>query len=153
MSDTATVASIATNGIETIVQFVISGICYIPFFKKCGLEWWKSFIPGYRMYCRGLCARREQEGRILAFLEVITYLLALTILVDGVPGALLLILSLVQVICLIINFVQAIKLNIGTCDIFNRRRTWVLLWMLFADICCTALGFIKEVPAFKARNG
>ncbi|MBR4493421.1 MAG: ABC transporter ATP-binding protein [Clostridiales bacterium] len=144
MSDTATVASIATNGIETIVQFVISGICYIPFFKKCGLEWWKSFIPGYRMYCRGLCARREQEGRILAFLEVITYLLALTILVDGVPGALLLILSLVQVICLIINFVQAIKLNIGTCDIFNRRRTWVLLWMLFADIVALHWGLSKK---------
>ena len=144
MSDTATVASIATNGIETIVLFVISGLCYIPFFKKCGLEWWKSFIPGYRMYCRGLCARREQEGRILAFLEVMTYLLALTMLIDGVPGALLLILSLVQVICLIINFVQAIKLNIGTCDTFNRRRTWVLLWMLFADIVALHWGLSKK---------
>ena len=144
MSDTSTVASIATNGIETIVLFVISGLCYIPFFKKCGLEWWKSFIPGYRMYCRGLCARREQEGRILAFLEVMTYLFALTMLIDGVPGALLLILSLVQVICLIINFVQAIKLNIGTCDIFNRRRTWVLLWMLFADIVALHWGLSKK---------
>ncbi len=144
MSDAATVANIATNGIETIVLFVISGLCYIPFFKKCGLEWWKSFIPGFRMYYRGLCARREQEGRILAFLEVMTYLLALTMLIDGVPGALLLILSLVQVICLIINFVQAIKLNIGTCDIFNRRRTWVLLWMLFADIVALHWGLSKK---------
>lgn len=144
MSDTATVASIANNGIESIVLFVISGLFYIPFFKKCGLEWWKSFIPCYRMYCRGLCARREQEGRILAFLELITYLLALTMLIDGVPGALLLILSLVQVICLIINFVQAIKLNIGTCDIFNRRRTWVLLWMLFADIVALHWGLSKK---------
>ncbi|MCR5616610.1 MAG: hypothetical protein K6F45_10655 [Saccharofermentans sp.] len=129
---------------ESIILLIISGLFYIPFFKKCGLEWWKSFIPGYRMYCRGLCARREKEGRILAFLEVTTYLLALTMLIDGVPGALLLILSLVQVICLIINFVQAIKLNIGTCDIFNRRRTWVLLWMLFADIVALHWGLSKK---------
>lgn len=136
--------SITSNWMETIFLLIISGLFYMPFFKKCGLEWWKSFIPGYRMYCRGLCARREQEGRILAFIEVITYLLSLTMLVDGVPGALLLILSLVQVICLIINFVQAIKLNIGTCDIFNRRRTWVLLWMLFADIVALHWGLSKK---------
>lgn len=136
--------SITSNWMETIIQLIISGLFYIPFFKKCGLEWWKSFIPGYRMYCRGLCARREQEGRILAFLEVITYLLALPMLVDGVPVVLLLILSLVQVICLIIYFVQAIKLNIGTCDIFNRRRTWVLLWMLFADIVALHWGLSKK---------
>lgn len=136
--------SITSNWMETIILLIISGLFYMPFFKKCGLEWWKSFIPGYRMYCRGLCARREQEGRILAFIEVITYLLALTMLIDGVPGALLLILSLVQVICLIINFVQAIKLNIGTCDIFNRRRTWVLLWMLFADIVALHWGLSKK---------
>ena len=135
---------ITSNWMETIILSIISGLFYMPFFKKCGLEWWKSFIPGYRMYCRGLCARREQEGRILAFLEVITYLLALTMLIDGVPGALLLILSLVQVICLIINFVQAIKLNIGTCDTFNRRRTWVLLWMLFADIVALHWGLSKK---------
>ena len=136
--------SITSDWMESIILLIISGLFYIPFFKKCGLEWWKSFIPGYRMYCRGLCARREREGRILAFLEVTTYLLALTMLIDGVPGALLLILSLVQVICLIINFVQAIKLNIGTCDVFNRRRTWVLLWMLFADIVALHWGLSKK---------
>lgn len=144
MSDTATVASIATNGIETIVLFVISGLCYIPFFKKCGLEWWKSFIPGFRMYYRGLCARREQEGRTLAFLEIFTLLIPIVMAVNGVPTPILLLCGLIQLVCLIINFIQAIKLNIGTCDVFKRSRKWVLLWMLFADVMALYWGLSKK---------
>ncbi len=144
MSDTATAASIATNGIESIVLFVISGLCYIPFFKKCGLEWWKSFIPGFRMYYRGLCARREQEGRTLAFLEIFTLLIAIVLEVNGVPAPILLLCGLIQLVCIIINFIQAIKLNIGTCDVFKRSRKWVLLWMLFADVMALYWGLSKK---------
>ncbi len=144
MSDTATVTSIATNGIETIVLFVITGLCYIPLFKKCGLEWWKSFIPGFRMYYRGLCARREQEGRTLAFLEIFTLLIAIVTEVNGVPTSILLLCGLIQLVCIIINFIQAIKLNIGTCDVFKRSRKWVLLWMLFADVMALYWGLSKK---------
>lgn len=144
MSDTATAASIATNGIESIVLFVISGLCYIPFFKKCGLEWWKSFIPGFRMYYRGLCARREKEGRTLAFLEIFTLLILIVMEVNGVPAPIVLLCSLIQLVCLIINFIQAIKLNIGTCDVFKRSRKWVLLWMLFADVMSLYWGLSKK---------
>ena len=144
MSDTATVTSIATNGIETIVLFVITGLCYIPLFKKCGLEWWKSFIPGFRMYYRGLCARREQEGRTLAFLEIFTLLIAIVVEVNGVPAPILLLCGLIQLVCIIINFIQAIKLNIGTCDVFKRSRKWVLLWMLFADVMALYWGLSKK---------
>lgn len=144
MSDTATVTSIATNGIETIVLFVITGLCYIPLFKKCGLEWWKSFIPGFRMYYRGLCARREQEGRTLAFLEIFTLLIAIVMEVNGVPTPILLLCGLIQLVCIIINFIQAIKLNIGTCDVFKRSRKWVLLWMLFADVMALYWGLSKK---------
>lgn len=144
MFDTATAASIATNGIESIVLFVISGLCYIPFFKKCGLEWWKSFIPGFRMYYRGLCARREQEGRTLAFLEIFTLLIAIVLEVNGVPAPILLLCGLIQLVCIIINFIQAIKLNIGTCDVFKRSRKWVLLWMLFADVMALYWGLSKK---------
>lgn len=144
MFDTATAASIATNGIESIVLFVISGLCYIPFFKKCGLEWWKSFIPGFRMYYRGLCARREQEGRTLAFLEIFTLLIAIVMEVNGVPAPILLLCGLIQLVCIIINFIQAIKLNIGTCDVFKRSRKWVLLWMLFADVMALYWGLSKK---------
>ena len=134
MSDTSTAANLASNAIQTIVLYVVSGLCYIPFFQKCGLEWWKSFIPGFRMYYRGLCARREQEGRTLAFIEVFTLLIAMIMLINGIPASILLFCNLIQVICLIINFIQAIKLNVGTCDVFNRSRKWILLWMLFADV-------------------
>lgn len=144
MSDTATVTSIATNGIETIVLFIITGLCYIPLFKKCGLEWWKSFIPGFRMYYRGLCARREQEGRTLAFLEIFTLLIAIVVEVNGVPTPILLLCGLIQLVCIIINFIQAIKLNIGTCDVFKRSRKWVLLWMLFADVMALYWGLSKK---------
>ena len=144
MSDTATVTSIATNGIETIVLFIITGLCYIPLFKKCGLEWWKSFIPGFRMYYRGLCARREQEGRTLAFLEIFTLLIAIVVEVNGVPAPILLLCGLIQLVCIIINFIQAIKLNIGTCDVFKRSRKCVLLWMLFADVMALYWGLSKK---------
>ena len=144
MSYTATVASIATDGIESVVLFVISGLFYIPFFKKCGLEWWKSFIPGFRMYYRGLCARREQEGRTLAFLEIFTFLIAIVMQVNGVPAPILLFCGLIQLVCIIINFIQAIKLNIGTCDVFKRNRKWVLLWMLFADVMALYWGLSKK---------
>ena len=143
-AETSTAVNITTNGIESIILFIFSGLCYIPFFKKCGLEWWKSFVPGYRMYCRGLCARRESEGRTLAFIEIITLVLSIIMLIDSIPVPILLLATLIQLVCLIINFVQAIKLNVGTCDVFNRKRTWILLWMLFANVVALYWGVSKK---------
>jgi ABC-type multidrug transport system ATPase subunit len=96
------------------------------------------------MYYRGLCARREKEGRTLAFLEIFTLLIPIVMKVNGVPAPILLLCGLIQLICIIINFIQAIKLNIGTCDVFKRSRKWVLLWMLFADVMALYWGLSKK---------
>ena len=64
--------------------------------------------------------------------------------VNGVPAPIVLLCSLIQLVCLIINFIQAIKLNIGTCDVFKRSRKWVLLWMLFADVMALYWGLSKK---------
>ena len=64
--------------------------------------------------------------------------------VNGVPAPIVLLCGLIQLVCLIINFIQAIKLNIGTCDVFKRSRKWVLLWMLFADVMALYWGLSKK---------
>lgn len=126
--------SVLEATIRSLVSFVIAGLLYFPYFKKCGLKWWQSFIPGARMYYRGLCARREKEGRVLAFTEITTLLISWAIMIPGIPDAAMLICSLLQLILVIINFIQAIKLNIGTCYNFGRSRWWVVLWMLAGDL-------------------
>ena len=140
---------IYTNLIRSLLEFLVAGAFFYPLYKKCGLKWWHSFVPGLRMYYRGLCARREKEGRTLAFLEILTLVLSVVIIIPAVPTPLRLFATLIETIAIIINLVQAIKLDIGLCDNFGRKRTWVFLWMFFGYVTALYWGLSEKYQPVK----
>ncbi len=131
---------IINSALRTLLEFLITGAFFIPLYKKCGLKWWHPFVPGLRMYYRGLCARRENEGRVLAFLELLTLALAFLFLVPDIPTPVKLFASLIEIISIIITFVQSIKLDFGMCDNFSRKRGWVILWLFFGYVVALVWG-------------
>ena len=135
--------------LQTLIEFLVAGALYIPLFKKCGLKWWHPFVPGLRMYYRGLCARKEKEGRTLAFIELMTLAMSVLILIPALPAPVKLFISLIETVCIIINLLQAISLDIGMCDNFNRKRTWVFAWIFFSYVTALYWGVSDKFQPVK----
>ena len=135
--------------LQALIEFLVAGAFYFPLFKKCGLKWWHSFVPGLRMYYRGLCARKEKEGRTLAFIELMTLAMSVLLLIPALPTPVKLFISLIETVCIIINLLQAISLDIGMCDNFNRKRTWVFAWIFFSYVTALYWGVSDKFQPVK----
>lgn len=131
------------NVIAALFEFVVLALCYMPFFKKCGLNMWYSWIPCGRQYYMGLCAHKEREGRILAVLEAIS--LAFFLLNRFEVPTLILGLALLSVlIASIINLIFVIKLYMGYCEVFGRRKRWVILWLCSSAFMALIWGLVDK---------
>lgn len=129
--------------ILALFEFAVLAICYMPFFKKCGLNMWYSWIPCGRQYYMGLCAHRESEGRILALLEGISLSFFFFNKFE-LPGYIMTLAALVILITAIINFVFVLKLYSGYCEVFGRRKRWILLWLCSASFMALIWGLAES---------
>ena len=112
----------------TLISILIDGIFMMFVFKKCGLKWWYSFIPGYSEYCKGRCANKETEGRMVAWLELLIFALSglLMFQTSDITASIAL---LVSAVAFITMFIIDIKICIGLCEVFDRRKWWAILWL------------------------
>ena len=58
-----------------LVLGVLAMAGYWGIFRKCGLKGWTAFVPCLREYNLGRAANREMEGRVMAVLEGILFVL------------------------------------------------------------------------------
>ncbi len=111
----------------------LTGLAFI--FRKCGAPGWKAFVPVLRPVTLGKISGRDLEGRVLAFLEIIS--LVLVILddiffpeemdnLDTGSTALL----VINVIVVLIIILYQIRIYSGLCEVYDRKKGWVILWIL-----------------------
>lgn len=132
-----------SDSINSIISTLIECVFLMFLFKKCGLKWWKSFIPGYNEYCYGLCANREKEGKICAVLDAFTLILSIIMLSD-VPLVLLALCLLTTFVTLIMLFVYKIRIYVGLCEVFGRSKKWLWLWIPFGAFVAAYWGISKK---------
>lgn len=129
--------------------FYFAGMWMI--FRKCGIKGWMALVPCLREYKLGQAADREQEGRILAVLEGLLAVLN-TISILSKPASadysqafsLLGFLDICTIVVGIINIIYYVRVILGLCEVFNRKKRWILLWVLAEFIPSMLWGFLKK---------
>ena len=127
-----------SNPATTLLSILLEGFIMMFLFKKCGLKWWYSFIPGYNEFCKGRCANKEVEGRILAWLEALLIAVS-ALLMCPIPDMLTGLALLASAVAMITMFLLDIKIYIGLCEVFNRSKWCTVLWIFSTTRLVTAL--------------
>jgi len=114
---------------------------YWGIFKKCGLPGWQALIPCYRDYALARCAGRENEGRVYFGLSVALTLFSAAAAADD---RFMNLSSFNSVISLVVSFgymIYTIRIVVGLCDVFGRKKSWILVWLVYSVIPSLIFGW------------
>ena len=124
-------------------------------FRKCGVKPWKAFIPFVREYEIAVCADHEMEGRTIAVLSVLSTIISL--ITDGIgydfPTAVTLLLGSLAVAIIIVSIIYDIRIMLGLCEVFQRRKRWLWVWILLDPVAAVLWGWNdKFQPSMKIED-
>lgn len=119
--------------INTISNILIT-IGLWKVFEKCGSKKYYALIPIYKVYIISICADRKDTGKIWFIINLINtfFSVSLLILIEvlKINGPVKYSLELLSYAVGITELLYQIKIYSSFCDIFNRRKWWVILFIL-----------------------
>ena len=140
-------------------QTSILGILYLislwRFFVKCGVRGWWALVPIARIYKIALCADREQEGRTLSTMVAAFYLADIIMSFTESGGLLSFGCMLLTLALIPAMLIYSVRVYRGLVRVFNRKKRWVLLWLIseFIPLAPLLWGFSsKYQPLWKAEE-
>lgn len=110
------------------------------------LKWearWKAWIPGFRMYSLGESLGMYKEGRVCGILDVM-YILVMLIDIPVVDKDYQTMISLLRLILFVFLFIYRIRLFLELLKLFERRKRWVILYLLCSWFPILLLGVRKK---------
>ena len=120
--------------IGRILWFFISAIGYRKMFQKAGEAGWKAFIPYLKDF---VCFKISWNTKVF-----IPFLLT-ALLIYFLPGSDYLITGLLTWVCIIIDLVLHIKLDIRVAKSFGKTTGWGVLLFFFPFVVSLILGYGK----------
>ena len=144
-------------GSDTAPLNLTLGLMYIVglyrIFRKCGLEGWWALVPVARTYKLSLCADRELEGRTLARLDALLILARIASAILPEESTLDTIVALGTLLLVLIDFVYSVRVFSGLIKVFNRKKRWILPWVVVPGIPAVLWGFEKKYqPLWQATE-
>ncbi|MCR5674376.1 MAG: ABC transporter ATP-binding protein [Lachnospiraceae bacterium] len=144
--------------IGSAVSYVLVAVGYWKIFGKCGVKRFWAFIPTCREYQVSRCADREKEGRTYAIISAFYYLAQVLQLVFRQETIYHDITVLVFFTLAVARLIYLIRIYLGLIRIFERRRRWIWLFIIFEGLTAIIWGFSpkfqpsKKVPDPKAAK-
>ena len=130
--------------LRNILNWLLVVIGYYRIFQKCGVKGFWAFVPFAREYHVSLCADKEEDGRTYTILSVILTILGIPLILakPGTNSFYVLAVSFIAIsVALLIYF---IRIYLGLCSIFQRRKKWVVLFVFFDGITAMIWGFSES---------
>ncbi len=124
-------------------------------FRKSGLTPWHALIPCLREADLGKAAGMEKEGRVLAFLTGPDILINLIVSMSQARLGDTLVTSLIALglVLEILVIIYTIRVFLGLIEVFDRKKPWILLWMLLECVPAVLWGWLdKYRPLWKANE-
>ena len=123
-------------------------------FRKCGLNPWHVLIPYVRDVRLGEAAGMEKEGRILGFLSVLlSFTNVLGLFITNPDGSESAFVTIATIFIFLLQFVYQARVILALIEVFNRKKAWIILWMLAEWIAAMIWGWFKEYqPLWKASE-
>ena len=122
-------------------------------FRKCGLQFWWALIPCFREYKLGQCAGRESEGRNWAVFNGIGIALNICFLFVEPSETMSLFAGFVTILLGLLAILYGIRVYSGLCEVFNRKKWWLLLWAFLEWFPALLWGFSsKSQPLWTVQD-
>ena len=136
-----------------IITFVLVSIGYMNIFKKCDVNKYYAYIPFVREYYIGLCADRENEGRTYTIISMFSVILHTLVTLIKPESRINIITSVLLLAIQIAMIIYITRIYLGLIQVFNRKKTWVLAFLLAEAIPALIWGFNPEfVPQKKVMS-
>ena len=127
--------------------------------EKSGVKGWNALIPWVREYKLACCANREPEGRIYCLTDfgvtVFSVLAGVTGMSSGTNGNTSNLMMVLLTVVMLVEIIYAARIFSGLCEIYGRKKLWVLLWLVapYETIPALIWGFNKEYqPSWKVED-
>lgn len=142
-----------------VVAYIVSSIGFREIFRKCGIKKWYAWIPVYRIYQLSICARREDQGKRLMFTSAVLQVLTISYTIFGdtsyaqrvadAETAGFYVWNMTFLVLLmaasIVEFVYHLRVYIGMCESFGRRKRWIWMWLFLEPVAALIWGFSKKI--------
>ncbi len=139
--------------ITRLVEYLLVSFGYFLIFKKCGVKKAYAFIPVAREYHIAVCADKEKEGRTYCILTGCGYFIVILMQFLKDYENVMMFLAIPMLGLLVANYIYMIKIYLGLCKVFNRRKLWLLAFGLFETITIFIWGVSKKfVPSQKYED-
>ena len=139
----------------TTVLSILYMIGLWKLFVKCGLKGWWALVPIAKYYKLALCADREQEGRSLTVIHIVITSGFIVGRFAEAGSVLYFFCAILDFVCLPAVLIYSARVYSGLCRVFERRRWWVLLWVIaeWVPIAPLLWGFRKKYqPLWQAEE-
>ena len=136
-----------------IGDLLLCGIGYSMLFKKDGIKVIYAFIPGIRDYFLAIEAEREEDGKTFFMLDLCRHLTAVmaALFTDGSHMETMW--NMVGLALVLALLLFGIRIYISLCDVFEKKRIWTLMWIMFPTITSLIWGFSPNfVPVHKTAS-
>ena len=134
--------------IVRLFQYIFVSLGYFFIFKKCGVKKKYAFIPLAREYNIALCADKEKEGRYYCILTGCAYVIAILMQLFQNNTKVVMFLAIPSFGMIVAVYIYMIKIYLGLCKVFNRRKLWLLAFGFFESITIFIWGVSKSfVPS------
>lgn len=147
------------------ITYVLMAVGLWKIFKKCGIDSRWALVPVYRWYKLSICARREEMGIGIMAASAVSYLLQVAYMivtaVTKEAGMSILMLSesydgygddtfsqiimYVRFAVVIVKVVYSIRIYVGLCETFGKRKAWVWAWIFFDGLMSVYWGFSRKI--------
>ena len=144
--------------IDSPIELLINALAIFGLwgiFRKSGLTPWHALIPCLREADLGKAAGMEKEGRVLAFLTGPDILINLIVSMSQARLGDTLVTSLMALglVLEILVIIYSIRVFLGLIEVFDRKKPWILLWMLLECVPAVLWGWLdKYRPLWKANE-
>ncbi len=135
---------------DQAISWLISAIGICALFHKDKIKKIYAFIPGVQEYHLAIMAEREEDGKTYFILAVLRRLAIIASWFYRESTSIDKFLSIVSSAFALALVLFSIRIFIALCDVFEKKRRWTVLWILFPGITSLIWGFSsKFVPVHK----
>ncbi len=117
---------------------------YWALFKKSGRKGWYALLPGVRDYQLSITAEHEEEGKTLFILTACFFVCRLIYICFDEGSAMWIVFGSISFALALSSFFYSIRIYIAFCDLYRRRRIWVVLWAMFPSVVSLIWGYNKN---------
>lgn len=143
----------AELGVISVIHqvFFLAGLWRI--FQKCGVKGWWALVPFARHYKLGRCADRESESRKYVIALILMNIMNLVIFLITEDVTINAFAVLFYLLLHVIMFIYRIRIALGLIEVFDRRHSWILLWIFIPAAGAMIFGFRKSFqPLWNAEE-